>query len=278
MLQLGFSTCPNDTFIFDALVHSRILNSPGFEVHLADVSELNQLSLETKLDVTKLSFGVISDVSNAYQVLDSGSALGFGCGPLLIARSIPPSVEDWLKTARVAIPGEKTTANLLLSMAFPNIGKKIPMLFSDIEDAVVAGHADAGLIIHENRFTYQAKGLFKLIDLGEFWEAKTGLPVPLGCIAVKRSLPEDKKKLIQQLIRESVEFAFKNPEVSSEYVSAHAQEMDPEVMNMHIKLYVNQFSVSLGRDGRNAVNRLMSEGIKAGIIREPVHPLFVDPD
>jgi 1,4-dihydroxy-6-naphthoate synthase len=278
MLKLGYSTCPNDTFIFDALVHSKIDHAPGFETTLADVSELNDLSLRGALDITKISFGVIAMASKDYQILDSGSALGFGCGPLLIAKEITPSVDEWIKTATIAIPGAKTTANLLLSMAYPETGKRIPFLFSEIEDAVLNGRVDAGLIIHENRFTFEEKGLKKLIDLGAFWEQKTGLPIPLGCIAVKRSLPEEEKKSIQNKIRESVEYAFKNPDSSLEYVSKLAQTMNPDVMRMHIQLYVNEFSVSLGKRGRAAVTRLLEEGQKTGILPKPVNPLFVDQD
>lgn len=278
MLKLGFSTCPNDTFIFDALVHSKISSAPELEVVLADVSELNDLSLKAALDVTKISFGAIASASRDYQILDSGSALGFGCGPLLIAKEIPPQVDEWIKKASIAIPGKKTTANLLLSMAYPETGKRTALLFSEIEDAVLEGRVDAGLIIHENRFTFKERGLQQIIDLGAFWEQKTGLPIPLGCIAVKRNLPENQKLNIQNKIRESIEFAFKYPDDSSKYIAELAQTMNPDVMRMHIKLYVNEFSLSLGSKGREAVKRLLEEGIKAGILPEPINPLFVSSD
>ena len=272
---LGFSTCPNDTFIFDAWVNSRLENDIKPFIYLSDVDELNKMALNAKLDITKLSFGVYPEVSEHYQILDSGSALGFGCGPLLICKEKRIDLNNLPSNFSVAIPGERTTANLLLSIAYPKITNKVIMLFSEIEQAVLSGAVDAGLIIHENRFTYAAKGLHKLIDLGEFWENKTGLPIPLGCITIKRSLPEEDKIKIQELIRKSIEHAFSNPQDSSEYVSLHAQEMKPEVMKQHIDLYVNKFSISLGDDGKKAIKTLFAEGEKAGILKKAVEPLFI---
>ncbi|MEX1188657.1 MAG: 1,4-dihydroxy-6-naphthoate synthase [Bacteroidia bacterium] len=276
MTALGFSTCPNDTFIFDALVNRRLNHTLEINVFLGDVDELNKKALNNELDITKLSFGIVPDVSENYQILDSGSALGFGCGPLLISLEQNLDLSTLNSDFCVAIPGEKTTANLLLSMAYPQITNKKVMLFSEIEAAVLSGDVQAGLIIHENRFTYKEKGLHKLIDLGEFWEKKTGLPIPLGCIAVKRSLSTEVKKEIQAQIRESVMHAFSNPNDSKSYIALHAQEMNPEVMQQHIDLYVNDYSISLGEEGKKAIDRLFLEGRKAGILKEPFMPLFVE--
>jgi 1,4-dihydroxy-6-naphthoate synthase len=277
MLSLGYSTCPNDTFIFDAWVNNR-LNALEIhpEIHLADIDVLNNQAVKGQLDITKLSFGIIADVSEEYQILDSGSALGFGCGPLLISKKNISPIASSLSELVVAIPGEKTTANLLLSMAFPEIKNKVVMLFSEIEDAVLNGEVDAGLIIHENRFTYQALGLHKIIDLGEHWEKTTGMPIPLGCIAIKRNLPNEYKLQIEKIISDSVKSAFKNPDDSKEYVAKYAQSMNHDVMQQHINLYVNEFSVSLGKTGKAAINRLLSEGQKAGIISTITQPLFLE--
>lgn len=276
MPTLGFSTCPNDTFIFDAWVNNRLKNLElNPIVHLGDVDELNNKAKNALLDITKLSFGAISSLSDKYQILDAGSALGFGCGPLLISKDKIDIHSASNKNIKIAIPGEKTTANLLLSMAVPQLKNKVVMLFSEIEQAILDGVVDAGLIIHENRFTYESLGLKKIIDLGEHWEQTTGLPVPLGCIAVRRSLSQSSKLEIQSIIRESVEFAFKYPDKSSEYVAEHAQSMKPEVMKQHINLYVNDFSISLGQKGKEAINRLFEEGRKAGIIGELIQPIFL---
>jgi 1,4-dihydroxy-6-naphthoate synthase len=275
-MNIGFSPCPNDTFIFDALVNNKLANSEMLDVHMADVDELNRKALNADLDITKLSFGVLAEASKQYQVLDAGSALGFGCGPLLISKNpISPDASD-INRLRIGIPGETTTANLLLSMAFPEAKNKVVMLFSEIEEAVLSGKIDAGLIIHENRFTYHERGLYKIIDLGEYWEKRTGLPIPLGCIVVKRSLPENQKKAIGKSIRNSVEFAFANREGSMHYVAEHAQEMSQDVMKQHIALYVNEYSISLGEKGRAAIERLMLEGKNAGLIPEVCQPLFVE--
>ena len=275
-MKIGFSSCPNDTFIFDALVNNKLEDSESLDVYMADVDELNRKALNADLDITKLSFGVLAEASNQYQVLDAGSALGFGCGPLLISKNpISPDASE-INHLKIGIPGKTTTANLLLSMAFPEAKNKVVMLFSEIEEAVLSGKIDAGLIIHENRFTYHERGLNKIIDLGEYWEKRTGLPIPLGCIVVKRSLPENLKKAIGNSIRNSVEFAFANREGTMQYVSEHAQEMSQDVMKQHIALYVNEYSVSLGEKGRAAIERLMLEGKNAGLIPEVCEPLFVE--
>ena len=275
-MNIGFSPCPNDTFIFDALVNNKLEDSERLDVFMADVDLLNRKALKAELDVTKLSFGVLAAASNDYQVLDAGSALGFGCGPLLISKNpIMPDVSQ-INQLKIGIPGETTTANLLLSMAFPEAKNKVVMLFSDIEEAVLSGKIDAGLIIHENRFTYHERGLNKIIDLGEYWEKRTGLPIPLGCFVVKRTLPESQKIAIGKSIRSSVEHAFANREGTMKYVSEHAQEMSQDVMKQHIALYVNEYSISLGEKGRAAISRLMIEGKNAGLIPEVCEPLFVD--
>ena len=275
-LSLGFSPCPNDTFIFDALVNSKFdRNGTSFSVQLADVEQLNKMAIEGVLDVTKLSFGVIPEVSDKYQILDAGSALGRGCGPLLISREYIPADHEVLSQLKIAIPGRKTTANLLLSMAFPGIWQKEEMLFSEVEGAVLSGKVDAGLIIHENRFTYQSKGLKKIIDLGEYWENKTNMPIPLGCIAIRRSLPDKLKKDVSVLIRKSIQSAFDHPEAPMDYVAAHSQEMSKEVMKKHIALYVNDYSLSLGNKGTEAIRLLLETGLKNQLVKKSVEPLFV---
>jgi 1,4-dihydroxy-6-naphthoate synthase len=255
-LTLGFSPCPNDTFIFDALVHHKI-DTEGleFEVVFADVEQLNLWALEGKLDVTKLSFNAFTYCVEDYALLDSGSALGRNCGPLLIKK--PDTVLNPKST--IAIPGKYTTAHMLLGIAFPEYENKIVTLFSEIENDVINGNVDAGLIIHENRFTYQEKGLEKIKDLGEFWEEKTGLPIPLGGIVIKRNLPLDVQLKVERVLRRSVEYAFANPNSSADYVQCHAQEMEKNVVDAHINLYVNDFSISLGVEGRKAVEKVFKK-------------------
>ena len=255
-LTLGFSPCPNDTFIFDALVHHKI-DTEGleFEVVFADVEQLNLWALEGKLDVTKLSFNAFTYCVEDYALLDSGSALGRNCGPLLIKK--PDTVLNPKST--IAIPGKYTTAHMLLGIAFPEYENKIVTLFSEIENDVLSEKVDAGLIIHENRFTYQDKGLEKVKDLGEFWEEETGLPIPLGGIVIKRNLPLDVQLKVERVLRRSVEYAFANPNSSADYVQCHAQEMKKDVVDAHINLYVNGFSISLGKEGKKAVEMVFEK-------------------
>lgn len=254
-LTLGFSPCPNDTFIFDAMVNGQTDNEGlQFDTQLEDVETLNKWAMEGKLDVTKLSFAAGLKVADKYRLLNSGSALGRGCGPLLIARKDIPLSE--VKDLVIAIPGQNTTANLLFGIAFPEAKNKKIMVFSDIENAVLNGDADAGVIIHENRFTYQQKGLVKLIDLGEFWESKTGQPIPLGGIFIRKDIPEDVQRQVDRLIHQSLKQAFDKYPVLSNYVKDHAQEMDEHVMRQHIDLYVNDFSLNLGDEGWTAINKL----------------------
>jgi len=278
-LTLGFSPCPNDCFIFDALVHGRVdREGLEFDVSLADVEALNRAAFAGEADITKLSFHAFAHCADAYVLLDAGSALGRNCGPLLI--SARPITRDEVAAGRlrIAIPGRYTTANFLMSLAFPAATDKTDVLFSDIEQAVLDGRFDTGLIIHENRFTYAAKGLKKIIDLGEFWEEETGAPIPLGGIVIRRSLPESVRHAVNRVLRRSVEYAFANRTASLPYVRAHAQAMSDDVMYKHIDLYVNDYSVDLGRDGRAAVHLLFDRAAEAGAISPPRRPLFMEPD
>ncbi len=273
-LTLGFSPCPNDTFIFDAMIHGRI-DTEGleFEVFLGDVEELNRRAGVADLDITKLSYHAYAHLTEKYILLDAGSALGNNCGPLLIAKSQIPS--ENISDLKIAIPGKLTTANFLLSLAFPNATQKVEMLFSEIESAVLNGTVDAGLIIHENRFTYADKGLVKLIDLGEYWEQSTGMPIPLGGIVIKRNLPESILHKVNRIIRRSVEYAWANPSASEAFIAQHAQEMDPAVRRQHIDLYVNQYSADLGGHGRKAVSHLFKVAEEKKIIPIQKQAIFL---
>ena len=256
-LKLGFSPCPNDTFIFDALVNKKIDTGEfEFDVMLEDVQTLNEWALQGKLDFSKISYGVLPLVLKDYMVLNSGGALGQGVGPLLIGSCSLPL--NNIPNLTVAIPGENTTANLLFSLAFPDAKNKVFKVFNQIENAVLNNEADTGVIIHENRFTYVARGLHKIIDLGEYWEKQTGLPIPLGGIVGKRSIGKNAVKQVDQLIRQSVEYAYKHHHKElSDYIKQHAQEMDEDVMRQHIDLYVNKYSFELGDDGKKAVIKLL---------------------
>lgn len=255
-LTLGFSPCPNDTFIFDALVNGKI-NTGNLEIDvmLEDVQTLNEWAIKGKLDITKLSYGVLPLVLDQYMLLNSGSALGRGVGPLLINKEelIIHNIEDYY----IAIPGENTTAHLLFSLAYPNAKKKVFLRYNEIEDFVLSGKG-LGVIIHENRFTYQQKGLIKITDLGDFWERQTGNAIPLGGIVIKRSIDSEIAKQVDLLIRKSVDFAFANNyDQLTDYVKNHSQEMSEAVMRRHIDLYVNKFTVNLGEEGKNAVTKLL---------------------
>jgi len=273
-LSLGYSPCPNDTFIFDAMVHQKI-DTEGleFDVQLGDVEQLNKKAFANELDITKLSYHAFAYLIESYALLTSGSALGNNCGPLLIAKSAIPPADLAHKT--IAIPGKYTTANFLLSLAYPDAKQKQETLFSDIEQQVLTEQVDAGLIIHENRFTYQDRGLVKIIDLGEWWEQTTKLPIPLGGIVVKRNLPISLQQKINRVLRRSVQFAFEHPEESLPYVQEHAQEMETAVMKQHIGLYVNDFSIDLGEKGKAAVNYLFETAQKQGLIETSAVDIFV---
>jgi 1,4-dihydroxy-6-naphthoate synthase len=270
-LTLGFSPCPNDTFIFDALIHHKIdTEGLDFEVFYDDVETLNQKAFRGELDITKLSYHAFAYIVYKYVLLDAGSALGFGVGPMLICKDDPEQLYSKLKTQgselKIGIPGKYTTANFLLGLAFPEATNKVELVFSDIENAVLEGRVDAGLIIHENRFTYQDKGLKKIIDLGDYWEKETGCAIPLGGIVANRNLPEDVQHKINRVLRKSVEFAFANPKSGIEFIRQHAQEMSEEVMYKHIELYVNKYSIDLGEEGRKAIQLMFDTALEKGII------------
>jgi len=254
---LGFSPCPNDTFIFDALVNKKIdTEGLDFDVVLEDVQTLNQWAMQGKLDISKISYGVLPLVLHQYRLLEAGGALGKGVGPLLISREDRPL--STVDSCTIAIPGQQTTAHLLFSLAFPKATRKEFMVFSGIEDAVLSGRVDCGVIIHENRFTYRQKGLTKLVDLGEFWEKETGAPIPLGGIVFRKDLDPTLSIKVNSLIRRSLEYAFANYPSLSDYVKEHAQEMDVTVMRQHIDLYVNNYSLALGDEGRKAIQTLLT--------------------
>ncbi|HWV94450.1 MAG TPA: 1,4-dihydroxy-6-naphthoate synthase [Vicinamibacterales bacterium] len=275
-LTLGFSPCPNDCFMFDAMVHRRIdLEGLDFDVRMADIEALNSAAFAGGVDITKLSFHAFAYCADDYVLLDAGSALGRNCGPLLISqRPISPE-EVAAGDLRIAIPGKYTTANFLLSLAFPRATDKSECLFSDIEAGVLDGRFDAGLIIHENRFTYADRGLKKIIDLGEFWESETGAAIPLGGIVISRRLPADVRQRVNRVMRRSVEYAFANRDASLPFVRANAQAMSDEVMYKHIDLYVNEYSVDLGVDGRRAVEVLFERARNSGVIPEMTEDLFL---
>lgn len=275
-LSLGFSPCPNDTFIFDAMIHQKIdTEGLSFDVIFDDVESLNQKAFRTELDITKLSYHAYAYLTENYVLLHAGSALGFGVGPLLICDNEDYISSDGLEGLRIGIPGKYTTANLLLSLAFPEAKNKVEMKFSDIEPALLNHKIDLGVIIHENRFTYQDKGLIKIMDLGEFWENLSHCPVPLGGIMIKRELPEEIKQKVNRIIKRSVRFAIKNPKSGLDFIRSHAQEMSSEVIYKHIELYVNKFSVDLGEEGREAVTIFFEEARKRGIIPETKQNLFL---
>jgi len=270
-LTLGFSPCPNDTFIFDALIHHKI-DTEGleFEVTYDDVETLNQKALKGQLDITKLSFHAFAYVANQYALLDAGSALGFGVGPLLISKNHFDEKDSRLQIPnselRIGIPGKYTTANFLLGIAYPQLQNKQEMVFSEIESALLEDQIDLGLIIHENRFTYQDKGLNKIVDLGDYWEKLTGCAIPLGGIVINRNLDREVQLKVNRLIRQSVEFAFAHPKSGIDFIREHAQAMDEAVMYKHIELYVNKYSINLGEEGRKAVDTLFKLAQERNII------------
>jgi 1,4-dihydroxy-6-naphthoate synthase len=275
-LTLGASPCPNDCFVFDALVNRRIdLEGLEFDIHMADVEALNKAAFAGDAEVTKISYHAYAYCADRYALLDAGSALGRNCGPLLISKRAISPAEVAAGGVRIAIPGKYTTANFLLGLAFPNARLTKELVFSEIEGTLLKGDFDAGVIIHENRFTYEAKGLRKIIDLGEFWEQETGAPIPLGGIAIKRSLPDEIKNRVNRLLRQSVEYAFAHRDASLPFVREHAQEMSEAVMYQHIDLYVNDYSVDLGPEGRRAVQTLFARAAASGVIPPVTAPLFL---
>jgi 1,4-dihydroxy-6-naphthoate synthase len=255
--SLGFSPCPNDTFIFDALVNKKIdTEGLDFEVHLEDVQTLNNFALENRFDFSKISYGVMPLLLETHTLLNSGGAMGNGVGPLLICKD-PNITPDEVNHLRIAIPGKNTTAYLLFSYVYPNAKNISFYVFNEIEAAVLSGEVDAGVIIHENRFTYAQKGLYKITDLGAEWETKTKSPIALGGIVASNRIPKPIMQQVDQLIAKSVAYAFNNYPSISEYVSCHAQEMSKAVMRQHIDLYVNDFSADMGETGKNAIETLV---------------------
>jgi 1,4-dihydroxy-6-naphthoate synthase len=253
-LRFGYSPCPNDTFAFHALVHGLVKAPFAVEPVLLDIEELNRQAHSGAFDVTKLSVGAFAAVGDRYRLMRSGAALGHGVGPLVVARS-PQSLAD-VAQGRVAIPGRETTAFRLLGLAAPHLHDVVEVRYDQILGAVERGEVDAGLIIHESRFTYQAHGLSKVVDLGDWWEAETGLPVPLAGICARADLDGGLVADLERAIRASVQYAFDQPEASRAYVRAHSQEMSDEVCDAHIKLYVNDLSLDVGDEGLRAIARL----------------------
>lgn len=264
-LTLGYSPCPNDTFIFHALTHG-LVTTPGFSVceRLEDVETLNRLALEGALDLTKVSYHALGHLRDRYVLLRSGGALGRGCGPLVIAREARPMAD--LRGRPLAIPGTLTTANLLLQLYGEGYDQVVPMPFDRIMAALAAGEVEAGLIIHESRFTYRQQGFHALLDLGAWWEAETGLPIPLGCILARRDLGAELIADIERGIAASLAHARRHPQAARDYIRAHAQELADEVIDAHIALYVNDFSADLGSEGLAAVTTLLARAEARGLI------------
>ncbi len=274
-LSLSFSPCPNDTFIFGALINKKIDTGIfDFDVLMADVEELNLNAMQNNVDITKLSYNAYAHVFGNYKLLQSGSALGRGNGPLLISkRKIYP---DEVKYLKIAVPGEYTTANLLLGIAYPNATNKVNYLFSDIEEAVLSDEVDAGTIIHENRFTYKSKGLRKIIDLGEYWEKEYKQPIPLGGIVINRKFDNETQREIQRLIKESIEYAYNNISEIADFIKNNAQEMKEEVIKKHINLYVNNYTKELGQEGRDAILELYKAAFEKQIIKKIPEDIFCE--
>lgn len=273
-ITLGFSSCPNDTYTFDALVHKKIdTRGLDFKCVIADVQDLNRRAMGGDLQVTKLSYFAYSHVYKTYQILDAGSALGYANGPLFICKK--GDEQRINKKSRILIPGRETTANLLFSMAYPDYTNKTECLFSEIEPKILSGEYDAGVIIHENRFTYAERGFAMLRDLGNYWESETKNPIPLGAITVRRDLPEELKQTINQLLRESIEYANAHPQDSNQYIHQYAQAIEDDVLKKHIALFVNDFSLSLGEKGETAIRTLYRRAYELGIIRELPSNMFL---
>lgn len=273
-LRIGISPCPNDTFMFAAMAMQMVsIGDIELQFEFKDVQELNQMAQEGTLDIVKMSYFNYFNTLDKYIMLRSGSALGTNCGPLIVARK--PMWFSELAELKIAIPGLNTTANLLLSLFAPEVKHKVPMLFSAIENAVLNGDTDAGVIIHENRFTFEEKGLVKIADLGEMWQLHTGMPIALGGIAMKRDLPVQMHKQIENIIKISIQFAFNKPKSIMEFVRKHAQNMKEKVVYQHIQTYVNAQSINVGEKGMEAVNLLYHKAIEAGYTKQQHFPLFV---
>ncbi len=275
-LSLGYSPCPNDTFIFYALVHGKIdTHGIAYKEVLADVETLNRMAQQAKLDITKVSFHAFGHLRDTYCLLRSGSALGKGCGPLVVARD-EQAIQD-LRGKTIAIPGELTTAFLLLQVFDPELKQRVRVMpFHRIIDAVKNNEADAGLIIHESRFTYQQEGLKQIMDLGVWWEQETGFPIPLGCIIARRDLGREVVQRTDALIRKSLEYAFSRRQETKSYIKSHAQELDDSVIEQHISLYVNDYSLDIGDDGVRAIAELFRRASEQGILDKSIKPLFFE--
>ena len=273
-LTLAISPCPNDTFIFDAMLHHKIdTEDLDFNLVFADVEQLNQAAFQQQFDITKLSYHAYAYVAENYVLLRSGSALGNSCGPMLIGKN--SLTDEAVEKSKICVPGKYTTANLLFSLKYPNAQQKEFVVFSDIEHKLLSDEFDAGVIIHENRFTYEQKGLKKIIDLGEFWEQTYKAPIPLGGIAIRRNMELETQLSVERIIKRSIEFAFAHPESSKEFVAQHSQEMSAAVCKQHIDLYVNTFSLELGSEGEKAVNTLYKIAQENKIIPALKKPVFI---
>lgn len=274
-ITLGFSSCPNDTYMFDALVHKKI-DTEGFDFNyvISDVQELNRRAFVGDLQMTKLSYFAYSHVYQNYQILDSGSALGFANGPLFICKKGDEKKIN--ASSRILIPGKETTANLLFSIAYPEFTNKTECLFSEIEPKIMSGEYDAGVIIHEDRFTYAERGFSLLCDLGTYWESQTKSPIPLGAIVVRRDVPDDVKMTLSRLLKKSIEYANVHPMDSYAFIHEHAQAIEDDVLRKHIALFVNDFSLSLGEQGRKAVETLYRRAYEVGILSSKPSQIFLN--
>lgn len=272
-ISLGYSPCPNDTFIFYALAHKKLKGDVDFSEILRDVETLNRMALHKELDITKASFHAFGFLREDYCLLHSGSALGRGCGPLIVAKA--PLKSSDLARSKIAIPGKMTTAYLLLKLFAPEIKNVVEMPFDRIMNAVSLGTVDAGLLIHEGRFTYPKYNLVKLADLGEWWEDETGLPIPLGGILAKRELGEAVIRKVDRLIKKSIDYAFQNPAQTRDYIKSNAQELDDEVIDQHIQLYVNDYTLDIG-NGITAIEKLLKTAEELQLIPHSDNRLFID--
>ena len=274
-ITLGFSSCPNDTYMFDALVHKKI-DTEGFDFNyiISDVQELNRRAFVGDLQMTKLSYFAYSHVYQNYQILDSGSALGFANGPLFICKKGDEKKIN--ASSRILIPGKETTANLLFSIAYPEFTNKSECLFSEIEPKIMSGEYDAGVIIHEDRFTYAERGFSLLCDLGTYWESQTKSPIPLGAIVVRRDVPDEIKKTFSRLLKNSIVYANAHPMDSYAFIHEHAQAIEDDVLRKHIALFVNDFSLSLGGQGRKAVETLYRRAYEVGILSSEPSQIFLN--
>ena len=273
-LKLGISSCPNDTFMFEALINKKIdTKNIDFELIIADIEKLNSYTEKQELEISKISFHNFLKHTENYQLLNSGSAMGKNCGPLIISKR--KIYLDELQDCKIAIPGVLTTANLLMQIFFPEAINKTTYLFSDIEDLVLSEECDIGLVIHETRFTYQKRGLKLLADLGNLWEEKFALPIPLGGIVIKRDLPEKIKQELNKMLYESINFAFQNPEESLDFMKKHAVEMEEKIMMQHVNLYVNEYSKDIGNLGKKSIYKLQEEFMRINNFKANYLDLFL---